>query len=78
MPTVFTPVFFAFSSQITLNKRLTRTSWLNLQNFLFLNVLEVAIITLIKNMQIQIFLWTFPVYVPNTGDNNDVIYLTRA
>ena len=52
-------------------------SWLNLQNFLFLNVKEVAIITLTKNMQIQIFLWTFPVCVPNTADN-DVMYLTHA
>ena len=29
-----------------------------------------------KNVQIQIFLLTFPVCVPNTGDN-DVMYLTR-
>ena len=34
-------------------------------------------ITLPKNVLIQIFLRTFPVCVPNTGDN-DVIYLTRA
>ena len=32
--------------------------------------------TLTKNVQIQIFLLTFPVCVPNTGDN-DVMYLTR-
>ena len=50
-------------------------SVLPLQNFLFLNVKEVAIITLTKNVHIQIFLQIFLVSVPNAADY-DVMYLT--
>ena len=52
-------------------------SVLPLQNFLFLNVKEVAIITLTKNGHIQIFLQIFLVSVPNAADY-DVMYLTRV
>ena len=76
MPTVFYTRFFGIRQQDYIpNKRLAGISRLNLQNFLYLNVKEVTIIIFTKI--VQIFLWIFPVCVPNTVDN-DVMYFTRA